>query len=173
MKYLSLLLILSFWSCKTPQISLEKPISQQKMRQSKSFKIIEKTEILPHQTIKIFKDESGLRYVKTLKGKNTLIKYTYKSTPIDQHNMDAGYTQYTWFEIQGALQTKTYKTPDLQKKPLYVQVLAFRNNQLFQITKDSVSIKVSNIGLIRIHFTINSQYQPIQQKNILQTLKLE
>ncbi len=171
MKYLSLLLILSIWSCKTQQITLEKPVMTQKIRQSKSFKIIEKMEILPHQSLQIVKDETGQRYVKTLDGDNTLIKYTYKSTPLDKQIMDAGYTQYIWFEIPGNIKTKMYKTPDLQKNPVYVQIHAFRNSKLIPVTKDSVSIKVLNDHQIKVHFKINPQYKSIQQKDITQTLK--
>ncbi len=173
MKYLSLLIILSIFGCKSQQITIEKPVSQQKTRQSKSFKILEKMEIIPNQTLQVVKDEAGQRYIKTLDGQNTLIKYTYKTTPLDTQIMDAGYTQYVWFEIPGhKIETKTYKTADLQKKPAYVQIHAFRNSRLIPVTKDSVSIKLIDENQIKVHFKINPQYQNIQQKDITQTIKL-
>jgi len=173
MKYLSLLVLLSFFACKTTEITVKKPVKMKLNKVEKDYQVLEKTELLPNQEIKVVNDEWGRKFIKILPGKHTVLKYSYNKTPLDKTLMDAGYNQIVWFELGNKIKNKTYTTADLQKNPVYVQISGFRNSRLIPVTKAKVETKILSEDKMQILINIDKQYSNILKKDLQQTLRIK
>ena len=173
MKNILFLLVLSgLFACKSVEIIPQKVTTMQQKSEFGDYHIQEKMTVIPNQTLTVVKNEMGQNYLKALPGQNIVLKYSYIQTPKDTGLMDANYTQNVWFEIKDkALKTVDFKTQDLQKNPLYVQVYGFRNAKLIPVTNADVHIKVLDQHTAELSIDIKDNNMLIRQKHIKQTLK--
>jgi len=172
MKYLSFVILLSFFACKPTEITVKQPVKMKLNSFEKLYQIIEKTELLPNQEVKVINDEWGKKYIKLLPGKQTVLKYVFTKNPNDKTLMDAGYNQIVWFVLGDKIKNKTYTTADLEKNPIYVQINGFRNSRLIPVTKAKVETKVLSQDKMQIIINIDKQYSTILKKDIDQTISI-
>jgi len=172
MKYLSFLIVLSFLACKPAEITLKQISKSHKKTVENNYQILQKTELIPNQDLKVVKDEWGKKYIKLLPGKHTVLKYVYTKKPTDETLMDAGYMQIVWFELGDKIKNKTYSTDDLQKNPVYVQITGFRNNQFIPVKNADVSIKIVKDNMVDFTIKIPEEYSRILKKDIHLTISI-
>ena len=147
-------------------------IKMEQKSESGDYQIQENMTVIPKQKLTVVKNEMGQNYLKALPGQYIVLKYTYVQTPKDTGIMDAKYTQNVWFEIKDkAVKTAEFKTQELQKNPVYVQVYGFRNAKLIPVTNADVHIKVINEHTAELFIDIKDNNMLIRQKQIKQTLK--
>ncbi len=174
-KYLfGIIMILgSLIACQSHQITLTQTASVEKNMQSGQMKILEKTEIIPGQTLKIEKDEAGMKYVKLLNGDKTVFKYIYKSKPANPNIMDAFYTQYVYFETGNEIKNMNLSGKDLQKIKLTVMINGFRNSSLIPVDKGNFDLKITGKNTLQFHIRLDKSYKKILQKDIIQIIKTD
>ena len=169
---LFLMIFSGLFACKSKEIIPQKISKVEQKSESGNYQIQEKLSIIPKQKLSVVKNEMGQNYLKTLPGQHIVLKYSYIQTPKDTGLMDARYTQNIWFEIKDkAIKTAEFKTQELQKNPLYVQIYGFRNAKLIPVTNADVHIKVINKHMAELSIDIKDNNMLIHQKQIKQTLK--
>jgi hypothetical protein len=172
-KIISLFVLFSIFSaCKTNEIIVKQTVTKNNSTQTEQMNIIEKTEIIPHQSIAIQQDEAGAKYVKTLQGNKTLFKYIYKTSFRDKTIMDGGYAQYVYFETPEKVKSMKLTDNELKTVNLTVATYGFRNAQLWQIDKGSLDLKVIDKNTIQFHLQIDSSFTGIQKRNLIQIIKI-
>jgi len=169
---LFLIIISGLFACQSTEIIPQKVRKTEQKSESGDYQIREKMTVIPKQKLTVVKNEMGQNYLKALPGQHIVLEYNYVQTPKDTGLMDAKYIQNVRFEIKDkAIKTTKFKTQDLQKNPLYVEIYGFRNAKLIPVTNADIYIKVINEHTAELSIDIKDDNMLIRRKQIKQTLK--
>jgi len=175
MKNILLLILVFFASCKPTQtlnFTLNETVYTKTMNCLENGECT--IELIPNKSLEFKKDEFGNSYPIITEGEKTILKYTYKRSPVS-NTQDSNYTEIVYAELDKTITEISLTSKELQTIKLYFGRLCYCKGETGYYPIKNGNFKMEKAGKNAVKIDIDFKISEVPQiiSKISETISLK